>query len=225
MPPFNTGTQLTGAVTDLFNTVLLIPLTLILRKQLPNELASSRMWLRMMLLICIGNVLGALVHLFRWSFTGVILLWAILYPILMAACNCFLRLSMHSFSNGLQPSKCFDRGLNIAMLLVWILLVALFLVRRKEPIRVFMVYAIMTVVPGFFFHCQLALRGHRGAALLLAAFLPLIFGAVLMMLQTGHFVLILPFDHNSIMHLCITFGLVIFFLSARVWEKEPLSVS
>lgn len=224
MPLLNTGTQLTGAVTDIVNTALLLPLLFSLYKTLSRESLACRLWLRLMALVCVSCALGALVHLFQWDFTGRILIWFVLYPIIMAACNDFLRLGLYSSSNGLHPSKKLNRGLNIALVITWALLIILFFIRRDEPIRVFMVYTILTVVPGFFFHSRLALRGHKGARLLLSAFLPLLFGAVLMLLQTGHFFFILPFDHNSIMHLFITFAIVIFYLAARTWKKEPLAV-
>lgn len=221
MPPFSTGTQLAGAITDLINTALLVPLILVLGKCLPRDRATSRLWLRMMIFVCVSCALGSLAHLFRWSFTGALLIWSFLFPSILASCNDFLRLGLYSFSGCRHPSKQLDRILNIALLTGWALLMILFLLRRQKPIRVMMVYAIATVIPGFFFHSRLALRSHRGAQLILMALLPLLFGAALMMLQTGYFVLILPFDHNSIMHLCITFSLVIFFFSARIWETEP----
>ncbi len=224
MPLLNTGTQLAGAITDLINTVLLLPLVLSLKKHLSRIHTPSRLWLRLMALVCVSCALGALVHMFQWGVMGRILIWLVLYPIIMAACNDFLRLGLYSSSDGLHPSRKLNQGLNIALLITWALLMVLFFIRRDEPIRVFMVYTILTVVPGFFFHSRLALRGHKGARLLLLAFLPLLFGAVLMMLQTGYFFFILPFDHNSIMHLFITFAIVIFYLAARSWEKEPFSV-
>lgn len=223
MPLLNTGTQLTGAVTDLVNTLLLLPLVFSLKKHLAREHVSSRLWRRLMTLVCISCALGSLVHLFRWDFTGRILIWFVLYPIIMAACNDFLRLALHSSSAGFHPRKNLNQGLNIALVATWALLMVLFFIRRDEPIRVFMVYTIVTVAPGFVFHIKLAIRGHKGARLLLTAFLPLLFGAALMMLQVGYFVFILPFDHNSIMHLFITFAIVIFYLSARTWDKEPVA--
>lgn len=225
MPPLQTGTQLTGAVTDIVNTALLLPLLFSLYKTLSRESLASRLWLRLMTLVCISCAMGAVVHLFQWSFSIRYLIWFILYPVIMAACNDFLRLALHSCSSGCFPAKTFNRVLNITLLLVWAFLMILFLIFRDEPIRVFMVYAVMTVVPGFLLHCRLAFRGHKGARILLTAFLPLLFGAALMILGVGQFVLVLPFDQNSIMHLFIMVSIVIFYLSARIWEKEPVSVN
>ena len=224
MPALQTGTQLTGAVTDLINAFLLLPLVFRLKKHLSREHVPSRLWRRLMTLLCVSNALGAVVHLFQWDFTGRFLIWFALYPMIFAVCNDFLRLALYSSSGGVHPRKKLNQGLNAALAVTWILLMVLFLVRRDEPVRVFMVYTLVTVIPGFLFHIRLALRGHTGARLLLVAFLPLLFGAALMMLQTGSFVFILPFDHNSIMHLFITFAIVIFYLSARSWEKEPVTI-
>ena len=49
MPLLNTGTQLTGAVTDLVNALLLLPLVLSLKKYLSREHLPSRLWLRLMI--------------------------------------------------------------------------------------------------------------------------------------------------------------------------------
>lgn len=220
MPALNTGPAFTSAVTDLINSLLLIPILLSLRKKLPPEHASSRMWMRLLSLAGVASFLGFVAHAFRWKLTGYIFCWSVLYPVMLMVCNDFLRLGLYASSCGRLPSEALNRTLTLLALLCWAALIILFILRKDEPILLFMVYAVATVIPGFCFHIRLALRGHRGARTMIAAFLPLLGGAVLMFLQTGSFVFILPFDHNSIMHLCITFSFVIFYFAARIWERD-----
>lgn len=218
MPVFNTGVQLSCALTDLVNSLLTLPFLLHLQKLLP-ESRISRLWLRVLVLVAAGSFLGFVTHGFLWSWRGWLINWAVLYPVLIAACNDFLRLGLVSFSGGRLPGRVLDRALNLAIPAMWALLMGLFFLLHDEPIRVFITYAAAIVIPAFMFHIRLALRGHRGSRILLTAFLPLLVGAVLMMLRMGSFTLFgLPFDHNSIFHLCLMASIPIFYLAARNWE-------
>lgn len=220
MPPLAANTVMTTAVTDLINALILLPMLLHMNRFLPQDHPESRLWKRLMGMIALSSLLGFVLHIHAWARVPLVCIWAVLYITLLDTVHAFLSLAIHALTGGDRPQKKGRLFLRAVELISWCVLV-LFLLLGRNPIRLFILLAIGFALPALYVYARLARRGHRGARILLAAFLPQIPGLVLQLMRRGELALLWRFDFNGLYHLCVLVSIVIFYFSARQWNRDP----
>lgn len=217
MPAPETGAAMTTAVTDLINALAVLPMIYSLRRKLPSSADSTRHWLRLMVSVSLASMLGFILHAFQWGNTGWIVCWAVLYIALFECLNTFLCVGWNTYTRALCPTRTQSLWLRLGALAMYILLMSL-LLTGKNPIRLFLVYGILIAIPAFCFYAKLALKGHKGARILLLAFLPQLPGIFIQLRRHLSFTFLFPFDFNSIYHILLLGSILFFYLAARNWE-------
>lgn len=217
MPPLAANTVVSTAVTDLVNALVILPLLLHMRHFQPKDRPETRLWQKIMGLIALGSLLGFILHIYPWTNLPLVCIWIILYAVLFEGLHTFLQLAIYTVSGGDHPRKqerLFLRGTEAVMLSALVI----FLLLHRNPIRLFLLFAVVLAGYAFSFYIHLALRGHRGSRFLLAALLPQIPGLTLQFMRRSEFAL-WNLDFNGIYHLCILASIVIFYFAARNWNK------
>lgn len=216
MPVLAANTVISTAVTDLINALIIVPMLLHLRRILPRTEPEGRLWHKLLWLIALCSFLGFILHIYPWTYWPLTVIWVVLYAILLEGLHAFLSLPLRTFF-GRAPSGRISLLLRSAEIVIFTVLIICLLLRRN-PIRLCVLYGIAVAVPTVYFHCRLALRGHRGSRIFLLAFIPQIPGLVVQILrQSEHS--FLGMDFNGIYHICLLASLIIFYFSARNWNK------
>lgn len=216
MPPLAANTVVSTAVTDLVNTLVVLPMLLHLRRVLPRTQPQRYLWHKLLWQIAICSLLGFVLHIYPWTYAPLAGIWIVLYAILLDGLHTFLSLPLQTFLDG-EPSKPVARLLRGAEFTMFAVLTLCILLHRN-PIRLCVLYGVAIAVPTVFFHARLALRGHTGARIFLTAFIPQIPGLVAQIARR-HSHSFLGLDFNGIYHICLLASLVIFYFAARNWSK------
>ena len=221
MPAPEIGAAMTTAVTDLINALAVLPMVYSLRQKLPRSAPCTRLWLQLMISVCLASLLGFILHGFQWGNTGWVSCWAVLYIVLFECLNAFLCVGWRTYTRGRCPTRSQSLWLRLGNLGMYLLLMGL-LLAGKNPIRLFLIYGILMAIPAFCFYAKLARQGHKGARILLFSFLPQIPGLFIQLTRTMAFTFIWAFDFNSVYHILLLGTILFFYLAARNWEEYSL---
>lgn len=212
---FASGVTMTCAATDLIVGLVLIPLTLALKKIKAADEDEKKLWIKLMSVLSAVCLTGFIVHGIIWGKTAYGVIWVGLYAIMFIAVRNFLFVAVHKRYGENGISNNLSRLIDIVSVGLYILMSVLCLI-GINPIRIFTVYGILLIIPGFFLFAMLAKeKGDRCSKLILSALLPQLVGGAFILCRTDVFRFIVPMDHNCIYHLCLLFSVVIFYYAAR----------
>lgn len=216
MPSLAANTVVSTAVTDLVNALAILPMLMHLRRILPRTSPQGHLWHKLLWQIALCSLLGFFLHIYPWTYAPLAGIWILLYAILLDALHSFISLPLQTFLDK-DPPKPVSRLLRGTELVMFAVLTLCILLHRN-PIRLCVLYGIVVAVPSVFFHTRLALRGHKGARIFLTAFVPQIPGLAAQIARR-HTYSFLGLDFNGFYHVCLLASLVIFYFSARNWNK------
>lgn len=207
---------LSTAFTDLVNALVLLPMLFLLRPVFSSDHPQGPLWHKLLWQIALSSFLGFILHIRPWPNGPLVGIWLVLYVVLLETLRTLLTLvlctSLHK--NALPPRT--TRLLCVIQVMVFLIL-AIFLLCRQNPIRLFLLYGgVMAAISiGYLF--RLARQGHRGSQIFLLALAPQIPGLALQFLRRGEFTL-LGLDFNGLHHLCILLSLLILYFAAKSWN-------
>ena len=212
---FASGVTMTCAATDLIVGLVLIPMALALRKINVIDEREKTLWVKFMSVLSAVCITGFIVHGIIWSDRAYGIIWVGLYAIMFIAVRNFFFVAVHKRFGENGISDKLKTLIDIVSVAMYILMSVLCLM-GVNPIRIFTVYAILLIIPGFILFAMLAKEsGDECSKLIISALLPQLVGGVFILCRTDVFKFIVPMDHNCIYHLCLLVSVVIFFYAAR----------
>lgn len=206
---------MTCAATDLIVGLVLIPLIILLSKLEANDEKEKRLWISFMKALSVVCIMGFIVHGIIWSKRLYGIIWVALYAAMIIAVRQFFFVGVHKHfgENGISDNL--RIAIDIVSVALYILLSVLCLM-SINPIRIFTIYGILLVVPGFLLFARKEHKtGIEGDRFLMIALAPQIFGAALILKRIPEFKFIVKLDHNCIYHLCLLFTVIIFYFAAK----------
>ncbi len=212
---FASGVTMTCAATDLIVGLVLIPLTLALKKINVVDEYEKKLWIKFMAVLSAVCLTGFIVHGIIWSDKAYGIIWVGLYAIMFIAVRNFFFVAVHKRFGEDGISDNLSRLIDIVSVAMYILMSVLCLMGHN-PIRIFTVYGILLIIPGFILFAMLAKEeGDRCSRLIISALIPQLIGGAFILCRTEVFKFIVPMDHNCIYHLCLLVSVVIFYYAAR----------
>lgn len=212
---FASGVTMTNAATDLVVGLVLIPLTIAIKRINAQDEYEKKLWVKFMSVLTAVCLTGFIAHGFVWNETAYGFLWVGLYAIMFVAVRNFFFVAAHKHTNGEGIGKKLSIIIDAVSLALYILLSVMSL-KHINPIRIFVIYGFFIVIPAFVLFGILVHREEdKASKLVLAAFLPQIVGGIYMLCRVPEFKFIVPLDHNCIYHLCLLVSVVIFYYAAR----------
>lgn len=219
MTPFIASVVPSTAITDLINGGILLAVFFLLWHYLPREKTESRYWLRFVLMASASSFLGYVTHIYLGSFGMMFLLWLILNITIMETAHNFFMLGACTVSDGRRPSRKELRCLRLFELLVQLIMIGVMLA-RWHPIQLLVVFAVLLVIPGLIFVIRLAIRGHKGARVLLCFIVPLIPCVITQVLGLHEEIVFGKLNVDGLCHLFIMIDIPIVFAAARKWNEK-----
>lgn len=212
---FATGVTMTNAMTDLIVGLVLIPLTIAIKRIDAKDEYEKKLWVKFMSVLIAVCLTGFIAHGFIWNETAYGFLWVGLYAIMFVAVRNFFFVAAHKHTNGEGIGRIWSIVIDAVSLALYILLSVLSL-KHINPIRIFVVYGIFIIVPAFvLFGILVHRREDKASKLVLTAFLPQVVGGVYMLCRVPEFKFIVPMDHNCIYHMCLLVSVIIFYYAAK----------
>lgn len=219
MTPFVASAVPSTAITDLINGVILLIVFFLLLRFLPKGKIESRYWLRFVLMASISCIMGCVTHIYLWSFGMMFLQWLVLNITIMETAHNFFMLGACTISGGTRPSRKELRALRLSELVVQLIMIGVMLA-RWHPIQLLVVFAVLLVIPGLYFVIRLAIRGHKGARILLCFIVPLIPCVVTQVLGLHEEIVFGNLNVDGLCHLFIMIDIPIVYVAARKWAQE-----
>lgn len=216
MTPFVASVVPSTAITDLVNGIILLVVFFLLRHYLPCERMEGRYWLRFVLMASVSSFLGYVTHIYLWSFGMMFLLWFVLNVTIMETAHNFFMLGACTISNGARPARKELRTLRLCELAVQLIMIGVMLA-RWHPIQLLVVFAVLLVIPGLYFVIRLAMRGHKGARILLCFIVPLIPCLVTQVLGLHEEIVFGKLNVDGLCHLFIMIDIPIVYVAALKW--------
>ena len=209
------GVTMTSAATDLVVGLVLIPLTIALKKIESADEYEKKLWIKFMTFLSAVCLTGFIAHGLMWGDKAYGIIWVGLYAIMFIAVRNFFFVAVHKHYGENGISNNLSLLIDIVSLAMYILLSVLSLM-GINPIRIFTVYGILLIIPGFaLFYVLAREKGDECSRLVLYALLPQLVGGAFILCRTSVFRFIVPMDHNCIYHLCLLVSVVIFYYAAR----------
>lgn len=221
MTPFEVSAVASTAITDLINGVLLLLVYFLFRRCLPAEQQESRHWKGFVLMASLSSFLGWATHVYPWGFGMMFLLWFVLNITIMETAHSFFMLGLCTLSGGERPNRKALRCLRLCELAVQIVMVGVMLA-RWHPIQLLVVFAVVLVIPGFYFIVCLAIHGHKGACILLCFIVPLIPCVVTQVLGLHEEIVFGSLNVDGLCHLFIMIDIPIVYVAAQKWNGTPV---
>lgn len=212
---FATGVTMTCAATDLIVGLVQIPLRMLLSRLNVRDGKEKQLWINFMRALSVVCIMGFVVHGIVWSPLMYGIIWVVLYAAMIVAVRQFFFVGVykHYGDNGISDKL--KLAIDIVSVALYILLAALSLM-GVNPIRIFTVYGIALVVPGFLLFARKEHKtGIEGDRFLIIALVPQIIGAALILMRIPEFEFFVPIDHNCIYHLCLLFTAIIVYFTAK----------
>ncbi len=207
MPPFVTGAELTTAFIDLLTGLVILPFCPVLLKQ-NGEKTRKKLWALFLLLLSIGNIGGFLIHAPDWSEKTTLIAWFFLYAVMYALLVAFAFLAWYRYY-GKMPGKG-AAALLLGSAFLCYLISGISDLIGIDGIVLYAVYGLALGLPSMIAFVFLAVkRKERGPRRFFLILPPLLFGSVFEIVRKGGFMLIVPFDHNGIFHICLLFACVL----------------
>lgn len=217
MTPFVASVVPSTAFTDLANGIILLVVFFLLRHFLPAGNTGRRYWLGFVLMASVSSFLGYVTHIYLWSFGMMFLLWFVLNVTIIETAHNFFILGACTISGGSRPTQKELRNLRLCELAVQIIMVGVMLL-RWHPIQLLVVFAVLLVIPGLYFVVRLAIRGHKGARILLCFIVPLIPCVVTQVLGLHEEIVFGKLNVDGLCHLFIMIDIPIVYIAARKWN-------
>lgn len=216
MTPFIASAVVSTAITDLLNGIILLVAFFFLRRSLPAGHEESRHWLHFVLMASLSCILGCVTHIYLWGFGMMFILWLVLNIAIMETAHGFFMLGACTLSGGNRPTKKEQRLLRLGELAVQLIMIGVMLA-RWHPIQLLVVFAVLLVIPGLYFVIRLAIRGHKGARILLCFIIPLVPCIVMQVLGYHEEKVIGSLNVDGLCHLFILLDIPIVYIAARKW--------
>ena len=215
MIKFASGVTMTCAATDLAVGLVLIPFTVLLSRMYVRDETEKQLWIKLMKVLSAVCITGFIVHGIIWSNTAYNIIWVGLYAIMIMAVRRFFFVAAYKMfgENGLSDKLHFAiDAVSIGMYIV----LSILKLMSINPIRLFTVYGILLIIPGFVLFGILGRReGDSASKLVFTALIPQLIGAVYILHRIPEFKFIVPMDHNCIYHLCLFVSVIIFYYAAK----------
>lgn len=216
---FKSGIEFNNSLIDLLTVLIILPLSLYLRKDSKSS-PIKKLWYLFFLLLGIADFLGFIIHAFNISELLFDIIWVVLYPIAFLICLVFLCIALNMTKKDYADNIFLKRLLIIvtSILSIASTIVGFFTV---DEIRIFVLYAgIVGFISLFIVLISGIKNKYKSTLILFTIIIPQLFGFYFQITKTGTFHFILDFDHDGIYHLCLLLSIVIIFVSALISINE-----
>ena len=217
MTPFEVSVVSSTAITDLINGFLMLAGFFLLLRLLPKDGTGRRHWLGFLLMASVSSFLGWATHVYSWGFGMMFLLWLVLSVTILETAHRFFMLGACTISGGTRPNRKQLPWLRLGELAALIFLIVAMLI-RWHPIQPLVALAVLLVIPGLYCFVRLAIRGHKGARILLCFIIPLIPCLVLQLMGLHEETVIGSLNVDGLCHLFLMIDIPIVCIAAWKWN-------
>lgn len=211
--------NLTGALTDLFGGLMLLPMIAVIACRKTEKREEKRLWLLFFASLAASCLLGFIAHYFC---TGMMfrLMWIPLYAVMFESVAAFFLLALYRFREKM-PSRGIVIGLHAALLAAYLTIMILDVFFVKDMIRAFVIVAGVVGIAGFWITVRSAVRREgRADRVMLSALIPLLGALYWQIRREGWVRIIWAFNYNGLAHLYIILALCLLFVASLIALKR-----